>query len=202
MLKRSSTLGWKGIVGFAPALVVTAITLATLPAQAAPIRFVGTLAPEAQGATGTGAVEVWFDDAANTLRVKADFSGLSSATTASHIHCCTAVPFVGNAGVATRVPSFLGFPLGVSSGSFDDVYDTSLSGAFNPAYINNNGGSPASAEAALLAGMLAGRSYFNIHTTAFPGGEIRARLAVPEPASFGLLALGLAGVAAARRRRA
>ena len=37
----------------------------------------------------------------------------------------------------------------------------------------------ASAEAALFAGLRAGQSYLNIHTTTFPGGEIRGVLQEP-----------------------
>ena len=53
---------------------------------------------------------------------------------------------------------------------------------------------PAVNEAALFAGEL----YVNIHTDAFPGGEIRGQI-VPEPATVGLLLLATALVS--RRRR-
>ena len=48
------------------------------------------------------------------------------------------------------------------------------------------------AEAALIAGIEGGMTYFNIHTTAFPGGEIRGQLnAVPLPGALPLFATGL-----------
>ncbi|MCB1879244.1 MAG: CHRD domain-containing protein, partial [Gammaproteobacteria bacterium] len=56
-------------------------------------------------------------------------------------------------------------------------------------------------EAALSNGLAGGNAYLNIHTTAFPGGEIRGNLApVPEPTTLGLIGLGLAGFGYARKR--
>jgi hypothetical protein len=50
--------------------------------------------------------------------------------------------------------------------------------------------------------MFAGKSYLNIHTTAFPGGEIRGFLTlVPEPGTFALLGLGAIGMAMHSKRK-
>jgi len=52
---------------------------------------------------------------------------------------------------------------------------------YNPAFVTLQGGLP-QAEAALIAGIQAGQTYFNIHTSNFTGGEIRGQLtAVPGP---------------------
>ncbi len=151
---------------------------------------------------GVGFALVSIDSVAHTLAVSATFSGLTGTTTASHIHCCTLTPLTGTAGVATQTPSFSLFPLGVTSGSFSQILDTSLAAAFNPAYVTANGGTPASAEAALFGGIVAGKAYFNIHTTAFPGGEIRGFLVpVPEPSTVVLISLGLVGILLLGRNR-
>lgn len=140
---------------------------------------------------GTGIAEVDFSLAAHTLHVHVDFSGLIGTTTASHIHAPTASPGTGIAGVATQTPSFVGFPLGVTSGTFDNNLDTTLASTWNSAFITANGGTPAGAEAALNASLAAGTAYLNIHTDAFPGGEIRGFLIpVPEPATLGLVTTG------------
>src|SRR5207249_1148612 len=124
-------------------------------------------------------------------------------TTASHIHCCTTTPGSANVGVATTLPTFTGFPSGVTSGTYDHVFDMSLASSYNPAFVTAQG-SVSNAFNALVAGMETGNAYLNIHTTQFPGGEIRGLVTqVPEPEIYALMLVGLLAVgAAARTRRA
>ena len=141
----------------------------------------------------------------NVLTINGTFTGLLGTTTATHIHCCTAAALTGAAGVATTTPSFAGFPLGVTSGSFSLLLDLTQASSYNPAFVTAQG-SIDNARAALLAGMNSGRTYLNIHTSQFGGGEIRGFIisTVPEPSSVFLTTAGLLGIAliVARRRRA
>jgi len=151
---------------------------------------------------GTGNARVTFDDVWNTMRVEASFSGLLGTTTAAHIHCCA--PAGTNIGVATTTPTFTGFPGGVTSGSYDNTFDMTLASSYSGGFLTANGGSTGAAFAALFAGAKANQAYFNIHTTSFPGGEIRGQLSyVPEPGAWALMitGFGLAGVALRRRAR-
>lgn len=187
---------------------VTLALAAALPAVAHEVIYVADLTGPAEAppnaSPGTGMAKVTLDFDLVTMRVEASFAGLLGTTTASHIHCCTAVPGVGTAGVATPVPSFPGFPGGVTSGSYDHTFDMTDSASYNPAFITANGGTVGTAFAAFVTGLDAGMAYLNVHTSAFPGGEIRGFLTpVPEPETYALMLLGLGLVgAAAHRHRA
>jgi hypothetical protein len=196
-----------------PKFTVTALAIATtlmLPVPAAyamPTTFVADLTGANEVppvvSPGTGFAAVVLDPTAQTLQVNATFSGLTSNTNAAHIHCCA--PLGTNVGVATTVPAFPGFPLGVTSGTYSSVvFDLTQATIYNPAFITSQGGTIPLAEAALIAGIVNGMTYLNIHTVNNPGGEIRGQLEpVPEPTTlllFGTTAAGL-GLARWRRRR-
>jgi hypothetical protein len=148
-------------------------------------------------ATGTALVTIIGD----TMSVSVTFTGLTAAATASHIHCCIAAP--GNAGVATTTPTFPGFPA-ATSGTYNQSFNMLDLSSYNPAFVSANGGTAASAESVLFAGLAAGNTYLNIHDSLHPGGEIRGYLvAVPEPATWALLitGFGLLGATLRRQRR-
>jgi hypothetical protein len=150
--------------------------------------------PNASTATGSAFVTV--DTVALTITFNVVFSGLTGGDTAAHIHCCVAQG--GNTGVATAVPFLPGFPSGVTSGSFINQTFSLLDPTFyNPAF---DGGSVSTAEPIFLAGLLNGQTYFNIHTGTNPGGEVRAFLVAPEPATFVAGFLSLVVLATVRHR--
>jgi hypothetical protein len=204
-------------------LALCAVFLVAATASAAPIRYYAVLSGAAEAppnaSPGTGLAFVTYDPATHQLEVEATFANLMGGTTAAHIHAptpfacaglplplpaeCTTSP-TGTAGVATMVPSFLNFPLGLTAGVMPaTVFDLTLPSSWNPNFVNNQGGGTlAGAEAVLANALATGRSYFNVHTSIVPSGEIRGFLApVPEPGSVFGVASGVALLYIVRRRK-
>ncbi|MCC6071611.1 CHRD domain-containing protein [Massilia sp. GCM10020059] len=153
---------------------------------------------------GYGVAFFIVDDVALTMSMNVPFFDLLGTTTAAHIHCCTADPLMGTAGVATATPSFPEFPSGVTTGLYERTFSLADASFYNPAYITANGGTVDAARAALLSGLASNQGYFNIHTSQYPGGEIRGFLVaapIPEPSTWGMLVLGIGALGLWGRRR-
>lgn len=189
--------------------LVVVLVLQAPGAQATPMTFVGHLSGANENPVvitpATGLATVILDPTAQTLQVNVSFSGLTSLTTAAHIHCCA--PLGTNVMVATTVPAFPGFPIvangmGVTSGDYHSMVLSLLdAGTYNPAFVTTEGGL-GQAETALINGIENGLTYLNVHTQTNPGGEIRSQLEpAPEPASLAILGSALLGFGVIRRRR-
>jgi hypothetical protein len=138
--------------------------------------------PNPSAGIGSVVVEVNLD--LFSMRIEADFSNLAGTVTAAHIHGNTSTPLAGMADVITVLPSFTGFPTEVTAGGYDQTFDLTSPSTYNPAFIEASGGTISLASNALLFGLEGGTTYFNIHTTAFSGGEIRGFLLPTPKADF------------------
>lgn len=156
--------------------------------------------PNTSPANGTATVTI--DTGNYTMRVQETFSGLSAASTDSHIHCCTDNPFNGVAPPATTVPTLPNFPSGVMSGTYDHTFNMADASSYSPVFLNAHGNTALTAFSALVEGLNTGTAYANIHSTQYPLGEIRGFLTlVPEPETYAMLLAGLGLVTLLARRR-
>ena len=162
------------------ALAVAALVMLWLPSAEATMFFeahlTGSNVVPPNASPGTGFEAVLLNDAQDQITVDLNFSGLTAPATGAHIH--------GPAPAGTNGPvvfSLTGVPAATSGTLPEQTF---------------------SVTAAQVVELESGLLYADMHTTTFPGGEIRGQLAlVPEPATVSLVGLGLSGVFALRRRR-
>lgn len=184
-------------------LVLAAATGLAVPAYAQTYRAVasGPAEEPPNGSPGTSLTTIEING--TNLLVDAPFRDLTGATVAGHIHCCTTEAFRGVAPVALP---FDDFPTGVRAGTYANSFGLYDAASYDPAFLAANGGTVSGAASALVDAINANQAYVNIHTTAYPNGEIRGFLVaapIPEPAEWAMLAGGLGAlmwVSRSRRR--
>ena len=162
------------------AILSSVVLACSLAVASADVNFTvyltGAQESPANASLAAGGGVATFDPVANTINLSVYFVGLSAPATASHIH-------LGAPGVnGPVIVSFVPYTPAATGGS---IVGTAL--AFPVADIPD---------------LLAGNTYFNIHSSTYPGGEIRGQLVpVPEPSTLALAGLGLVAAAGFVRRR-
>jgi len=103
---------------------------------------------------GTGSATVTIDTVTRLVQVNGTFTGMTAGCTAGHLH--------GLAGPGASAGVIFGFTVstGATTGNF--------SGSSVLSVANFNG-------------LMNGMTYLNIHSSAFPGGELRGQVIVPAP---------------------
>lgn len=128
--------------------------------------------PNPVNSPGTGSAMLMIDTVTGNWDLTGNYQGLLSAAVAAHIH--------GFADVNNNAPVLVGLNFTQATGG-----TLTGNGVFTMSQVTS---------------FTQGLGYVNVHTSGFPGGEIRGQLMmVPGPSSA--MMLGLGGLACARRRR-
>jgi len=190
-----------------PRLAALALAASTLfcatPGQAEPVTYRAVASGPAEdppnGSPGSSVSSFEIDGM--ILRAEVPFRNLGSQTISAHLHCCTVDAFRGVAQIAIALADF---PLQVTGGDYRRSFDLGDAAIYDPAFLAAYGGTPQLASGALIDAFNANQAYLNIHTERYPNGEIRGftvAAPIPEPASWGMLGLGLGMLALLGRRR-
>ena len=78
----------------------------------------------------------------------------------------------GVAGTIMAPPCLPEFPIGASSGTYDQTLQLGVASSYNPDFVAAHSNSVALAANSLFNELGTGRAYFNLQTDAYPGGGI------------------------------
>jgi hypothetical protein len=129
--------------------------------------------PNALNTPASGTFEATIDEAASTIQYELSYSGIPTAVTQAHIHFGHRF---SSQGIAVFLCSNLGNgPAGTPA---CPAQAGTVTGTLHPADVVGPAGQGIQPGdfASVVKAIRAGVAYANVHTTQFPGGEIRAQL--------------------------
>jgi hypothetical protein len=123
--------------------------------------------------TGNGQFQIHIDEAAQEISYELSYASLEGSVLQAHIH-------IGGASQSGGISVFLCTNLGNGPAGTQlcPAAPATISGTIRPADVIGPAGQGVTAGqfGELLAAIRAGKTYANVHSTMYPGGEIRAQI--------------------------